>query len=407
MDFRRFMVQGIDGEFNFLPGGGLDENQGSLSAKSVNNETPMIDAKPISVVHPLNVAENIVDSYNTSPEEDELSPVGPSASPYPEAEGFHKRAQNVLAQASKVVGDASTPLDVDSDPDIHEFPSARELKDVTDCHWVIAHLISVLHKARASCDAIREREIKKDKAYAELEKKCNEALQDLDKNPLVSDMRAEIETLQGQVSGLHNEYSRLVLEEKKWVNYEQTLSILHAKVEGLESERERLKTSETKLLQEIDSLRQDRAATVTKVIPDAAMKLVHSDETSVLVTRLVKASIIHGRCVAFKEVADLKEPFVLEKMPGYHPFSKEEAVVVEKATVTLIFEGFLKMACVFPAYFLILLGSKFWIILVYMLISMGITASEPQTRLKGVSPLLDFGDVLCAHRTCGSSLTHP
>ncbi|GKC80280.1 hypothetical protein Tco_1131054, partial [Tanacetum coccineum] len=172
--------------------------------------------------------------------------------------------------------------------------------------------------------AIREREIKKEKAYAKLEKKCNEALQDLDKNPLVSDMHAEIKTLQSQVSGLHNEYSRLVLEEKKWVNYEQTLSIIHAKVEGLESKRERLKNSETQLLQEFDSLRQDRAAVVTKIIPDAAMKLVHSDEMGVLVARLVKASIIHGRCVAFEEVAELKEPFVLEKLPDYRLFSKEE-----------------------------------------------------------------------------------
>ncbi|GJT87704.1 hypothetical protein Tco_1069421 [Tanacetum coccineum] len=174
MDFRSFMVQGIDGEFNFLPEGGLDENQERVGKK---------------------------------------------------------RARNVPAQASKVAGDASTPLDVDSDPDIHEFPSARELKDATDCYWV------------------------------------------------------------GQVSGLHNEYSRLVLEEKKW---------------------------------EIDNLRQDRATVVTKVVPDATMKLVHSDEMGVLVTRLVKASIIHGRCVAFKEVAELKEPFVLEKMLGYRPSSKEE-----------------------------------------------------------------------------------
>nr|GEW20892.1 reverse transcriptase domain-containing protein [Tanacetum cinerariifolium] len=67
-----------------------------------------------------------------------------------------------------------------------------------------------------------------------------------------------------------------------------------------------------------------RAAVVAKVIPDAAMKLVHSDEMGVLVTRLVNASIIHGRYVAFKEVAELKEPFVLEKMPGYCPFLKEE-----------------------------------------------------------------------------------
>ncbi|GKF17556.1 hypothetical protein Tco_0062474 [Tanacetum coccineum] len=44
----------------------------------------------------------------------------------------------------------------------------------------------------------------------------------------------------------------------------------------------------------------------------------------VLVTRLVKASIIHGRCVAFKEVVELKEPLVLKKMLGYRPSSKEE-----------------------------------------------------------------------------------
>ncbi|GJS98564.1 hypothetical protein Tco_0819734 [Tanacetum coccineum] len=117
-----------------------------------------------------------------------------------------------------------------------------------------------------------EREIKRDKAYAELEKKCNEALQDLDKNPLVSDMRSKIETLHGQ---------------------------------------------------EIDSLRQDRAAIVSKVVPDAAMKLVYSDEMGVLV-RLVRATIIHGRCTAFKEVAKLKEPFILEKIPGYRTSSKDE-----------------------------------------------------------------------------------
>nr|GEW04554.1 hypothetical protein [Tanacetum cinerariifolium] len=118
----------------------------------------------------------------------------------------------------QVVGDASDPLDVDSDPDIHEFTPAKELKDSGDCHFVVAHvtplwwkrnlreicleklcdihdraymqqdvldnmlnsrtrkLISNLSKARAYCDAIWEREVEKDKAYAELKRKCNEAL---------------------------------------------------------------------------------------------------------------------------------------------------------------------------------------------------------------------------------------
>ncbi|GJR42607.1 hypothetical protein Tco_1310710 [Tanacetum coccineum] len=152
--------------------------------------------------------------------------------------------------------------------------------------------MSALKKARASCDGIREREIKKDKAYSELEMKCDEALLDLDKNPLVLDMR--------------------------------TLSMLYAKVEGLELERERLKNYETQLLQDIDSLKEDRATMVSKVVPDVAKKLIRSDEMGFLVAKLVKASMFQGRCAAFEEVTSLKKPFLLEKMPGYRSSSKEE-----------------------------------------------------------------------------------
>nr|GEU37339.1 hypothetical protein [Tanacetum cinerariifolium] len=154
-------------------------------------------------------------------------------------------------------------------------------------------LISALDKATASCDAIRARELEKDKAYTELERKCNEALFDLDKNPLVTDMWTEIETLQGHV-------------------------------DGFESKRERLKLSEIQLLQEMDALKQDRASVVAKVVPDAAIKLIRSDEIGILVMKLVTASIIYGRCAAFKEVAKLKDPFVMDKMAGYRPSSKQK-----------------------------------------------------------------------------------
>nr|GEZ28761.1 hypothetical protein [Tanacetum cinerariifolium] len=203
MDFRSFMIQGVDGEFNFLPEGGFEDNQGSFSAKYVNKETLIFDAEPISVVLPTNVGDNIIDFSNTS-SDDELPPLHPPTSSFPEVgkkskvarkiklvvdalrEGSHRRARRAPVQASKVVGDALTPFDVDSDPNIYEFPFARELKDATDCYWVVTHvtppsyrtreLISTLHKASASCDAIQEREVKRDKAYAELEKKCNGAL---------------------------------------------------------------------------------------------------------------------------------------------------------------------------------------------------------------------------------------
>ncbi|GKD24476.1 hypothetical protein Tco_1230690 [Tanacetum coccineum] len=269
LDKKSFMMEGIDGEFHFeLEGGVGDGEVRSPSIMSVNNEASVIDAEPLNFAPPSQFTENIMDSDDAPSEEN---------------------ARKVLPQASKASGDPSYPLDVDSDSDFHEFPSAKELKDSADYHWVVAHvtppsthkLISTLAKARASCDAIRVREKDKDKAYAELEKKCNDALQDLDKNPLVLDMHAENKTLQGQVDRLHGEYSRLILEEKKVV-------------------------------------------VVAKVVPHMATKLVHSDEMGLLVAWHAKAALFHGKSTTLEEVAALKEPFKLEKMPGYRPISKKE-----------------------------------------------------------------------------------
>ncbi|GJU59648.1 hypothetical protein Tco_1237414 [Tanacetum coccineum] len=325
MDFKSFMMQEIDGEFKFPPEGYINDNQGSHSSKSVNNEALTIDAKPLTSVHPSDFVEDVVDSDDASARDNENPLVGTSLSPLLKAgeklRSLIKRklpsrvgdslpkVRKMAPQASKVAGEASDPLDVDSDTDIHE------LKDSADCHWVVAHvtppswkehlcqislkqlcdihdraymrqvvldnvlnsrtqeLISALHKATASYDAIQARELKKDKAYDKLERRCNEALLDLDKNPLVADMRTEIEALQGR---------------------------------------------------EMDALKQDRASVVAKVVSDAATKLIRSDEMGMLVAKLVKASIIYGRCAAFEEVANLKEPFVMEKLAGYRPTSKQE-----------------------------------------------------------------------------------
>ncbi|GJR58544.1 putative ribonuclease H-like domain-containing protein [Tanacetum coccineum] len=115
-----------------------------------------------------------------------------------------QKTHKVPPQANKAVGEHSDPLDFDI------FPSAKELKDFADCHWVVAHvvldnfmnrrtheLLSTLSEARAAYDAIREREKEKDKAYAKLEAKCNDPQQDLEKNPPILDLCVEIRTLQG------------------------------------------------------------------------------------------------------------------------------------------------------------------------------------------------------------------
>ncbi|GJX10465.1 hypothetical protein Tco_0200324 [Tanacetum coccineum] len=231
----------------------------------MNNDAPVIGATPLSSVYPSNIVENVADSDDPSYREDKQTLVGQSLPPHlvaskklkilgkrKVASGVSRKAlppkvQKVHVRASKVA----------------EFPSAKELRDATDYHWVVAHavldnvlnsrtreLISTLHKAKTSYDAIRARELDKDRAYAELERK---------------------------------------LKSK-----------------------------------EVDILKQDRAVVVSKVIPDAAMKLVRGDDLCVLIAKLVKSSIIYGRYQAFEEVAAMEEPFVLEKMSGYRPSSKEE-----------------------------------------------------------------------------------
>ncbi|GKB43199.1 hypothetical protein Tco_0888141 [Tanacetum coccineum] len=302
---------------------------------------------------------NVADSDDPSYGEDEQTLIGPSLFPHPEVSKKFKilgkrkvasgvpgkalplKVQKVPAQASKVAGEASTPLDVDNDSNIHEFPSAKELKDATDCHWVVAHVTSPSWKQHLREISIEQLCDIHDRSYMRqvvldnvLNSRTRELISalykaktsydDLDKNPLVSDMHVKIKALQGQVDGLYGEYSRLILEEKKWVDYEQTLSSLRVKIKGIKFEKERLKSSKIQLLQEIDSLNQDRAVVVSKVIPDAAMKLIRNDDLGILIAKLVRSSIIYGRCQAFEEVAAMEEPFVLEKMSTYRPSSKEE-----------------------------------------------------------------------------------
>nr|GEU39123.1 hypothetical protein [Tanacetum cinerariifolium] len=258
MDFRSFMVQEIDDEFKFLPEGCIYDNQCSPYPKFVNNEAPVIDANPLTSVHPSDFVKDVVDSDDASAGHNENPRVGTSLLHLPEA-----------GKKLRSLGKRKLPFGVgDSLLKVQKWlpKQARTRK-----------LIFALHKATASCDAIRAWELEKDISYAELERKCNESLLDLDKNPLVADMQTEIKTLQGRVDGLHSKCTRL-----------------------------------------------DMALVIAKVVPNATTKLIHSEEMGMLVVKLVKASIIYGRCAAFEEVAKLKEPFVMEKMAGYHPSSKQE-----------------------------------------------------------------------------------
>nr|GEY40478.1 hypothetical protein [Tanacetum cinerariifolium] len=88
-------------------------------------------------------------------------------------------------------------------------------------------------------------------------------------------------------------------------------------VNSLEADKARLEAVEVYLRREVEELKQDRRDVVSKVVPYAAIELVHSDELGRLVGKLVSSAITYRRCRAYEQVAVMKEPFELSKAKGY------------------------------------------------------------------------------------------
>nr|GEW15559.1 reverse transcriptase domain-containing protein [Tanacetum cinerariifolium] len=79
------MMQEIHGEFKFPPKGCIDDNQCYPTSKSVNNEALIIDAKPLTSVHPSDFVEDVANSNDASAGDNENPLFGISLPPLPEA----------------------------------------------------------------------------------------------------------------------------------------------------------------------------------------------------------------------------------------------------------------------------------------------------------------------------------
>ncbi|GKA87361.1 hypothetical protein Tco_0809125 [Tanacetum coccineum] len=278
MYFRSFMMEGINGEFHFLTREDIGNKGGADldDAPSERDEVVLIDCS---------ISKKAKNRKESAPSK--VANKRKQAASKPSGRETRHKTHKVQPQASKAVGEPSDPFDVD------KFPSAKELKDSADYYRVVAyvtpplwkhHLKEIsLEKLCDNHDKAYMRQVvldnKKDKAYAELEAKCNDALQDLEKNPLVLDLHKEIETLQGQVEKLHGEYSRL-----------------------------------------------DRAAVVVKDVPPVAMDLVCSDEMGLLVTRLARRLLF---MVEFDQAGDsvstASYPFLVEAtVDPYAPLEEQQ-----------------------------------------------------------------------------------
>ncbi|GJR43956.1 hypothetical protein Tco_1312059 [Tanacetum coccineum] len=161
-------------------------------------------------------------------------------------------------------------------------------------------LLQAIEKIRGECDVMKEKERAREEECEELRSKCEVTMTDFEKNPTVVAMREKMSTLSTKAKEHKANLGRMLLESQK--------------VGGLSAS----------LKKGVDDVKHDRIEVVLKVVLYAALELIHSDELGRLFGKLVSFALLYGRYAAFEQVADMKEPFNLSKVKGYHPSYKKE-----------------------------------------------------------------------------------
>nr|GEV89058.1 hypothetical protein [Tanacetum cinerariifolium] len=142
---------------------------------------------------------------------------------------------------------------------------------------------------------------------------------DDDEDVELLDLRDRCYARQAVVNNVVNKRSRELLEV-----IEKQRGECNSQIASLEAEKAWLEAVEVSLRKEVDDVKQDRMEVVSKVVPYAAMELIHIDDLGSLVGNLVSSAIFYGRCKTFEQVAAIKKPFDLSKVKGYRPSYKKE-----------------------------------------------------------------------------------
>ncbi|GJT82101.1 hypothetical protein Tco_1056443, partial [Tanacetum coccineum] len=228
------------------------------------------------------------------------------------------------AKTSASKDDVSFLTISDEDEDLHDRCYARQAFVDNAVNRRSRKLLGVIEKLRGECDMIKERERAREELSEGLRAKCEAAMSDFEKNPTVVALGEKISTLSSKVKEHKANLDRMMLESQKWAGYQPNLSSLESQVVSLEAEKARLEAIKVSLRKEVYDVRRDRMEVLSKVVPYAAMKLIHNDDLGSLVGKLVTSAIIYRRCQAFEQVAAMKEPFYLPKVKGYRSSHKKE-----------------------------------------------------------------------------------
>nr|GEU57082.1 hypothetical protein [Tanacetum cinerariifolium] len=310
MVFRNFIYADTDKDLSFLSEEPLTDFGTSSPYVSINTEPPIGDVNPW------------YNMFRTRPIRGLFASKGICNPSWEYSWSSSSRATSAKTTSLK---DAPPLLTISDDDE--GLPDVLELQNINACHLKIAAITPPAWKnhldnhldIREECDVMKERKRARDEAYEGHKAKCEAAMMDFDNNPALVVLPEKISTLPSEAKEHKANLDRMMLESKKWAGY-----------------------------QEVDDVKRDRIEVVLKVVPYIAMELVHRDELGRLVGKLVSFTIIYERCVAFEEVAEMKEPFYLMNVKGYRPSYKKEHTKAGNNLATATF-SFLSEVVVDPS----------------------------------------------------------
>ncbi|GKB59447.1 hypothetical protein Tco_0915633, partial [Tanacetum coccineum] len=322
MALRNFIYAEDDDDLAFLPkepspGFGI----GSPSA-SVNTEPPKDVEEPevqpvevtadsgespkadVFVVHPGSVAAHI--------RERKCKTMGGFSKPHVKRKLASRSSSSRAVRARNSASKDDAPFLSISDDD-EGLPDCFELKDASACHF--SAITPPAWKGYLDNQMDLELLDLHDHYYARqavvdnaVNRIAREFLQVIEKmsgeadNPVVLDLQEKISSLTVDVKEHKGNLDRMMLESQKWAGYQVTLSTLESKVNSLEADKALLEAVEASLRKDVEKLKQDRKDVVSKIVPYAAMELVHSDELGRLVSTLVSSAITYERCRAYEQL---------------------------------------------------------------------------------------------------------
>ncbi|GKB78765.1 hypothetical protein Tco_0945660 [Tanacetum coccineum] len=208
MTFRNFVVAGNDKDLSFItrdPNKG-DHGVGSPSV-SVNNElVEALPAQPMASANPSRVRNRKDSSSQAARSNSKRKNVAPT----PQSRMTRQQMVMPSSKADKGKDSASETLEVyDDDEDaLRGLTNTKELPNALACHLLIISQVTPL--TWKGC--LDNMEVEK----LCCEAKCEEAMEDFEKNPLVTQLRDKIKSIERQLEEHQADYERLVLESIKF-----------------------------------------------------------------------------------------------------------------------------------------------------------------------------------------------